>query len=212
MKQHIIRSGKTPALHLFFAGWGMDHRPFTCLANDQEDLMICYDYTDMTFDYSLLAGYGQIRLSAWSMGVWAAAVTFQNKAIIFRSRTAINGTHTPVHDTCGIPISIFEGTLHSLNEKNLERFNRRMCNSDKALITLFQSHAPQRSIESLQDELAAIGSLARNPPPVFDWDKIIAGENDLIFPLQNQLNAWSGKENRVILPIAHYTPFHSLHL
>lgn len=210
MKQHIISTGNSRSLHIFFAGWGMDEHPFSGWKTDQEDLMICYDYSDMSFDFSLLASYDTIHLTAWSMGVLAAATTFENTDIRFAKRIAINGTMNPVHDTKGIPCAVFEGTLQSLNPKNLERFNRRMCNSDKELIAFFSEHAPQRNIESLRVELAVIGNLATDKPPVFHWDKVIIGENDLIFPYNNQLNAWRKNENIVILPIAHYAQFDSI--
>ncbi|MGL4331212.1 MAG: DUF452 family protein [Bacteroidales bacterium] len=210
MIQHIIRQSNSRSLHIFFAGWGMDPHPFTALSAQEEDLMICYDYTDMTFDLSLLHTYDTIRLTAWSMGVRAAAVTFGNTDIRFTERTAVNGTMTPVHDTKGIPCAVFEGTLHSLSPKNLERFNRRMCNSDKELIAGFSAQAPQRDIESLREELAAIGNQAVNTTPDFQWDKVIIGENDLIFPFINQQNAWRENGNVVILPIAHYARFDSI--
>ena len=210
MKQYMIRNKKNRSLHIFFAGWGMDQHPFAGLSTEKEDLMICYDYSDMTFDFSLLSGYENIHLTAWSMGVRAAAATFENTDIRFSERIAINGTMNPVHDTNGIPCAVFEGTLQSLNPKNLERFNRRMCNSDKNLIAQFTAHAPQRDIESLREELAAIGIQASNTTPDFHWDKVIIGENDLIFPFINQQNAWSENGNVVILPIAHYAPFDSI--
>ncbi|MGL5319172.1 MAG: pimeloyl-ACP methyl esterase BioG family protein [Bacteroidales bacterium] len=210
MKHYIFRSENARSLHVIFAGWGMDEQIFTPMANNQEDLLICYDYTEMSFDTDLLNGYETIRLTAWSMGVWAAATTFGNQNIPFVKRTAINGTHTPVDDHRGIPVAIFEGTLHTLNERNLERFIRRMCNSDKDLISDFYAHHPKRDLESLREELNAIGSLAKAQTPVFHWDEVILGEQDLIFPFENQKNAWMDNGSTKSMPIAHYADFGSI--
>lgn len=207
MKQILINSEPANSLHIVFAGWGMDERPFENWKEANEDLMICFDYTDLCFDESKLREYKHIRLTAWSMGVWAAASVFCNKNYRFNHSTAINGTHTPVNNTKGIPVATFEATLASLNEKNRERFNRRMCNSDKDVMNAFYNIAPKRDIGSLQTELAAIGRNALVNVPEYEWDLVIIGENDLIFPFQNQVNAWEGHQHTVIRPIAHYADF-----
>lgn len=191
MKYYFIKQTDQPVLDLIFAGWGMDYHPF---ANEQtsNDLCICYDYTDLHLDTDLFTSYQAIRLISWSMGVWAAAQTFQHTSLPFTDKIAINGTLEPIHNERGIPETIFEGTLNNLSESGMDKFNRRMCGSKERLIH-FNAHAPQRDIHSLHSELASIYQQVRQAPlPVFQWTKIVVGKRDLIFPATNQIKAWSG--------------------
>lgn len=208
MKYHHIKHGRK-SLHIFFAGWGMDEKPFLRLDTGENDLLICYDYTVLDFDFSLLNDYEQIYLTAWSMGVWAAATLFESHRMSVAYAFAINGTHTPVNDLTGIPHSIFQGTLDSLSDKNLERFNRRMCGS-KEMLNLFHQYAPQRSVESLKSELKAIGDACKGQIPSFLWDKVILGERDLIFTHKNQLEAWKDVDNQVSIDEAHFFDFRQI--
>ena len=68
------------------------------------DLLICYDYQDLTLDFDFSA-YQQIRVVAWSMGVWVAERVLQG--ITLQSATAVNGTGLPCDDGFGIPYAIF---------------------------------------------------------------------------------------------------------
>ncbi|HAL52837.1 MAG TPA: hypothetical protein DCP78_11600 [Sphingobacterium sp.] len=66
-------------LLLFFAGWGMDEQPFLHYSPVGKDLIVAYSYTDLLLDESLLAGYREIEVFAWSMGVWAAATVLPER-------------------------------------------------------------------------------------------------------------------------------------
>ncbi len=69
MKHYFIQQKHLPRLTLFFAGWGMDECPFMDYCPENSDLLVCYDYHSLDFDFTLLQGYQEIRLIAWSMGV-----------------------------------------------------------------------------------------------------------------------------------------------
>ncbi|MGL5635570.1 MAG: DUF452 family protein [Bacteroidales bacterium] len=210
MKYHHIKH-ESKSLHIFFAGWGMDEKPFLGLDTDQEDLLICYDYSSLDFDYTILDEYDKIRLTAWSMGVWAAAKVFESFRERFNYTVAINGTHTPVNDLTGIPAVIFQGTLDSLSEKNLEKFNRRMCGS-KEMLDFYNLDAPQRSIESLKSELKAIGEACMDQTLSFLWDKIIMSKRDMIFTHENQLKAWKDTDNQVTVNEPHFFDFKQIYI
>lgn len=207
MKYYFIKKQSLSRLVLFFAGWGMDERPFSDCVPQDSDLLVCYDYRSLIFDFSLLRGYSEIRLVAWSMGVWAASRIFFGTAFPIRESIAVNGTLTPVDEACGIPQSIFEGTLKGLNERTLQKFRRRMCGSAEAL-DAFMQRAPQRSVDELREELQCIGEQARffSLFP-FVWDKVVIGANDLVFTATNQHNAWKKEKNTeiVVKDIPHYS-------
>lgn len=192
MKQYFIHKDDSPWLTLFFAGWGMDEHPFMDYRSRCCDLLVCYDYRSFDFDFSLLEGYRDIRLVAWSMGVWAASYLLQDKGNLpLSERIAVNGTLTPVDEEKGIPPHIFKGTLDGLNERNLQKFYRRMCGSREDT-NYFLERAPQRNIEDLREELRLIGERAvANPVPSFTWKVAVIGSEDLIFSAANQRRAWA---------------------
>ncbi len=191
MKQYFIHKENHPHLTLFFAGWGMDEHPFQDYSPRESDLLICYDYRSLHFDFSVLEGYHSIRLIAWSFGVWAAAHALQHApALPIAESIAVNGTLTPVHNTQGIPQAIFRGTLDGLNENTLHKFRRRICGGSEAL-KAFLKRSPQREVEELKEELRRMGEhVATLPVPAFEWRKAVIGKEDMIFPTANQRNAW----------------------
>lgn len=194
MQLDYIIHRDNPRLLLIMAGWGMDSRPFSGLEAAGYDIAVGWDYTDETFDTSLLADYREIVVFGWSMGVMEAARILVGRGLPITLSVAINGTETPVSNTVGIPVDIFNATLSSLSPENLSRFNRRMCGSRDRL-KQFELHAPQRDIVSLVEELRVIGQRAIKEPPVhFDWDVAIIGTTDNIFPPKSQHTAWEGRE------------------
>lgn len=205
MKQIFLHHTGQPRLLLFFAGWGADEHLFPYTPPAGYDLLLCYDYTDEAFDYSLLEPYTEIRLLAWSLGVWTAARTLSGHTDRLTQCLALNGTLHPIDDTRGIPSAIFEGTLVRFTKQNLYKFRRRMCGTAKELMT-FMDHCPQRTPESLRAELAALHHriLSHPEPQPFSWDHALIGAQDLIFPTTNQQNAWSDVPQLVLPGVAHY--------
>ena len=140
------------------------------------------------------------------MGVWAASqIMKQYPSLPLSQSIAINGTPYPIHETKGITPAIFEGTLQGLNEQSLQKFQRRMCGSTADYKT-FQTVAPQRSIEELKEELAAIQKQYLSlPPSDFAWQKAIIGKNDHIFLPDSQWLAWRNKVDSLeYTEAAHY--------
>lgn len=194
MKQHFIIKNNQKHLLLFFAGWGMNETPFLQIQPTDKDWMICYDYRSLEFDATILKEYSDITLIAWSMGVWAASrIMKQYPSLPVSQSIAVNGTLYPIHETKGIAPAIFEGTLQGLNKETLQKFQRRMCGST-AEYKAFQAVAPQRPVEELKEELAAIQEHYLSlPPSDFTWQKAIIGKNDRIFLPDSQWRAWINK-------------------
>ena len=189
MKHYFIQQNYLPRLTLFFAGWGMDECPFMDYCSGNSDLLVCYDYRSLDFDFTLLQGYQEIRLIAWSMGVWAASMVLQDMDLPICESVALNGTVTPVDDLKGISQQVFEGTLEGLNEVTLEKFIRRMCLKKENLET-FLLKRPQRAVEELQEELRRIGEQVKScAVPSFAWERAVIGKNDLIFTAGNPSNS-----------------------
>lgn len=188
---------------LFFAGWGMDEYPFMEYHPASHDFFICYDYHSLDFDESIFKSYTNIHVVAWSMGVWAASQVLKDIQLPITESIAVNGTPFPVHDTKGIPHSIFEGTLNGLNELTLRKFRRRMCGSQDSF-NRFLEKVPQRDIEDLKEELKIIGEKVRlSNDALSRWDKVYIGTSDKIFVTDNQLNAWQGY-NTCLIDQEHY--------
>ncbi|MDR0430324.1 MAG: DUF452 family protein [Tannerellaceae bacterium] len=200
-----IDSSRHPSqkLLLFFAGWGMDENPFAEYCNTDCDFMITYDYDSLSFDDTFLKSYNEIKIVAWSMGVWAASQLLQDKDFPVVESTAINGTIFPIDDKKGIPDKIFDATLNNLNENTLYKFQRRMCGSSDAL-KRFLDKPPTRGIDSLRKELTSIGKSALSPNASnFNWSKVYISNRDKIFPPENQLRAWEGA-NYTVIDEEHY--------
>ena len=67
MKQRFIKKEGNSTLLLFFAGWGSDENLFSGPVQEECDCLLCFDYKDLDFDYSLLEGYREIRVALRAM-------------------------------------------------------------------------------------------------------------------------------------------------
>ena len=94
-------------LIVYFAGWGtpLDAVAHLILPTNHNFIKFCYDYQDLKLDFDFSA-YQQIRVVAWSMGVWVAERVLQG--LTLQSATAVNGTGLPCDDSFGIPYAIFK--------------------------------------------------------------------------------------------------------
>ncbi|MGM9749277.1 MAG: pimeloyl-ACP methyl esterase BioG family protein [Candidatus Cryptobacteroides sp.] len=208
MKQEFLKKNGTKALLLLFGGWGSAPKLFRdSVEGCGRDCLFCYDYKDCSFDFSLLEGYEDIKLVAWSMGVWGAGQVFNGFARDYEDNkyiehqgfvgritdaVAIGGTPTPIDDLYGIPTAVFDATLDKMSPMVLYKFRRRMCGADLAI---FESRMPDRNVDDLREELAAIRNMvSEGCGSDFLWRRAYVCEEDLIFPTANQIRAWE-KEN-----------------
>lgn len=193
MNIDFLRRAQCPALELFFAGWGMDSRPFAWAADSPHtahcDFAVCYDYTDMTLDAAVLRPYSEVRVRAWSLGVYAASLVLPGLPCAVSHALAINGTLTPVDDSLGIPVDVYDATLENFSAESLERFNRRMCGAHRAV---FEARRPARGLDSLLAELRHIRECAAHAGRArfTGWNIAVLGKKDRIFPIANMRRAW----------------------
>lgn len=191
MKHQFLKRNGDNTLLLLFAGWGMDTRPFAGLADLPSDVAVAYDYSDRNFENLSIEGYDNLLVIAWSFGVFAASRWMQTSQVKPAVAIAINGTPLPVDDRKGIPHRIFNATLDNLSENSLLKFYARMCGSRQACDAFLQQR-PERSVESLREELEAIrDEAAATPAPENGWDKAYVALNDRIIPPDCQKCFWS---------------------
>lgn len=190
LSKYVSRHAKNRRLILIFTGWGMDWRPCRGLKADGYDIMVIWDYRELTYNWKPLLRYDEICLLAWSMGVFAASVTTHELLPRMTKRIAVNGTLTPVDDSQGIPEAIFRGTLAGLTPGSLRKFRRRMCTSAQEFAA-FAERKPKRPFEEVLDELQALDMHCTfHVPQINRWDLAVISRDDAIFPAANQLNAW----------------------
>ena len=213
MNIDFLRRSGSPTLELFFAGWGMDSRPFAWAADSPHtadcDFAVCYDYTDIQLDKvnqanAKLHGYSKVRVRAWSLGVYAASLVLPDMGCAISTAVAINGTLWPVDDELGIPHAVYDATAANLTAESLERFNRRMCGAHRAV---FEQRRPLRSVDSLRAELLHIRECAadRTRPQFTGWTQAVLSSRDKIFPIANMRRAWSATP-QLELDEPHYMP------
>lgn len=204
MKVEFIKQTNSEQLVLFFSGWATSPELLGDLNPKDKDLAIVYDYRDFDFDNSLLNSYKEIKLIAWSMGVFASSKILGNNSYNIISSTAFNGTNFPIDNSKGISESIFNSTLDTLNQRNLEKFQLRITGS-KIEYEKFKEKNRDREIEDLQNELREIKSqYIINPNEELIWDKAVIGKQDRIFLMENQINAFKDKTEIMIVEANHY--------
>lgn len=201
---HNTNGHSCKKLIMFFAGWGMDERPFLNLAEAEYDIIIISNYNNLnmqtTITDSLLNEYNEINIVAWSMGVWVAGYVLNSYlsdstdtgSIKLNSKPshciAINGTPIPISNEYGIPEAIFNGTIETLPQ-SIDKFNLRMCGS-RAVYSKFKAVEPNRTAEDKKSELIALKENFTICNPL-KWTKAVISADDRIFPPKNQLNYWS---------------------
>ncbi|MCL3778902.1 DUF452 family protein [Prolixibacteraceae bacterium JC049] len=200
----IERKNNNQHLLLVFNGWGMDEHAFPNHPN-MDMLIISEWHTHPVLPMDKIRQYEKVTLVAWSLGVWQAMNCNQLTPLKLEKAIAINGTGQPIHNEYGIPVSIFERTLQQLNQAGRDKFQMRMMGGVRAYKSLIEQ-LPLRTLENQRDELQYFWDEAQTSSSELMWTKAIIGQNDLIFPTQNQLNYWEGKAEIQTLDIPHY-PF-----
>ena len=199
MKQIFLKKENNDNLILFLSGWGSDENLFNRETLKKHDYMICFDYSNLDFNYDTIMKYKRVIVIGWSMGVWVANNILSKehaKKINIDLCIAINGTIYPIDNNKGIPTDIFKGTLDNFSENALARFRRRICGNTENLKE-FLSHSPYRNINSLKTELSALWNLVSfaDISESLKWNIAFIGMSDKIFPYYNQMSAWKEFES-----------------
>ena len=207
MKTYIRRREKNEQLVVVYGGWGTDENVFAPLCNDEFDFILFYDYSaDEALVLPEMKTYSRITVIGWSLGVWAAEYLAPKTGIKPDITIAVNGTPFPANDKFGIPLSMFEGILNNISERNMIKFYLQMF-GDKKTYRLNADRIPNRTIKSLHDELRWLyNRIMEQKEPGFRWDYAVTSEYDRVFQAKNQKAYWSTVETtkHIVLPLNHY--------
>jgi biotin synthesis protein BioG len=189
-----IQNNKSSSLILFFNGWGFDENCISHLQTLQYDVKLIQDYRIIEkISPSLLTGYDNVIVVAWSFGVWVADVTLQEVAQKINKAYAINGTINPVDDMTGIPKNIFSETLKTLSESSYVKFLERVMGS---ALNMKQNSAylPARKFSEQKNELECLAQyFCEFKSGCVLWDRALCGTSDRIFPFENLKHFWGDK-------------------
>ncbi len=207
MKHIFLHNNKHDKLILFFNGWSCDDKPFQNLSSQDSDVIMLYDYRDLTLPNEVLVAinsYSEVNVVAWSFGVWVAQLALYPIKDQLQQTIAINGTIFPVDKDFGIPAPIALGTLSGLSDKNLRKFHRRMF-SERDDWAMFETNYPERSFEEVKNELFLLLEHFKVQKLKDDfYHTAVVGTHDLIFSSVNQLNYWQGKAHIAQLEQGHF--------
>jgi len=204
--KYLYKSDKSKLI-LFMSGWACDEIPFTRIDSKEYDVLMCYDYRDLsnlTDILDELKHYQERHLIAWSLGVYVSSLLFKYHSDLFTSRIAINGSLTPISEEQGIPSAIFQGTIDGLNERGRDKFFMRMCGGRSGFAD-FTKHQPKRAVEDQKEELICLQNMILDRSITWDiFDKVLLSSRDMIFPFKNLEKAWENKSQKIVMDLPHF--------
>ncbi len=203
MQYHWIKKQNKPKLLIFFTGWSFDDKPFDFLDSREFDVIMFYDYNDLSLP-NVFEGYEEYYLVSWSMGVYTA---FLNKDCLPKTKLkiAINGTPYPVHNDYGIPEKLFLLTLKhaktGLEGKFYQNIFFKREEYEKYLL-----NPVRRSVENRENELKSLYENIRQNDLSYEkfYDLALVSKYDKIIPTQNQINFWRDNARYITLESGHF--------
>lgn len=195
--ESLVRDASDAAV-IFFAGWGMDARPFEniCLKKLGCDLLLAHSYHQnveeefRTFEQAA-ARYRQVAVVGWSFGVAVAWSLMERFPKVVTTFTALNGTPSPIHAVFGIDPRIMRLTIDRFGEAGRQAFYTNMCGGEREGFRV-----PKRSTEDLATELVYLQrrfegkAIVQDPPsPKFPVQAYVSRQ-DHIIPMKRQISAW----------------------
>ena len=224
MKHTWIKQSHSRRLILIFAGWSTGPEFYSTVERDGWDVLVCYDYSDLSFNEGMLADYDTVALFAWSLGVFAASHCMKHTKPAFA--VAISGSVFPCDDDYGIPKAIYRGTCDGLSERTLLKFRKRMLDSSslsgfslpqeddiehlKAQLRCVEEESGKIGIRASKDEEVGADKCSIRRVGHVVWSRVFIGQDDRIFPPKNLLNFWQtqlDKSKIVELEAGHYIDF-----
>ncbi|MCH5229485.1 MAG: DUF452 family protein [Muribaculaceae bacterium] len=211
-REYIIEKPGNRRLLIFFTGWSTDFRFISNITLSRGyDFICCWDYRKISWD-TLHKQYEEAIVIAWSFGVYVAELLLPtiSKEIPVTGSFAINGSVFPVDDEKGIPVKIFQGTLNTLDERNLRKFRIRISGGLENFKCRNSFLMTNLNIEQLIEELKVFVPSSPSSSQRWQWDFAFISENDKIFPPSNLIKAWADTPHLIIQDSEHADDFQKI--
>lgn len=197
---------------IFFTGWSTNSGILRDVyIPPGYDLLCCWDYRELSWQETE-KNYNEIVVIAWSFGVAAANILLPLIEVVgnVTGRYAINGSRIPIDDHIGIPKLIFEGTMNSLDVRNLQKFRIRIAGGIARYKHFEKCLESELSIEELREELIIFNERNFLTKDSSHWDYVFISENDKIFPASNLENSWKDTPFSILPREEHLPDFRKL--
>ena len=193
-------------LIIFLTGWGCDAGQFGFMKSENYDVLICYDYTDLNFDFDF-SKYDNFYLITFSAGVNIGCV-LKNRLPKFKKTVAINGNPLANNQYYGLRKEILE-VFAGVTPSNALDFRRQFLVYDDEEFRKFNATQSHRTFESCMQELLMINQCDSSNDQM-KYDVAVLSKDDKIFYFERQLEYWSDKSKCVILENTAHFPFFKL--
>ncbi len=203
MEKFFIDNGAKDLI-VFFAGWGCDNYQFANLKDSNYDVLILFDYVDLSLSFDF-AKYQNIEVLAYSAGGMIAAIITPQIANI-KTKIAINSNPYLFDKKLGVPPNILE-VFGSINADNYMDFRQEYMVLGKDELALYNQFSSQRTIENCEEEYLSLIDIYKENYQHLDivFDGAIFGDSDKIFDLKTQKDFYKNK--MIILPNARHHIF-----
>lgn len=191
-------------LIVFLTGWGCDDNQFRFMKSKDYDILICYDYSTLDFEFDF-SKYNEHYLISFSAGVCITSL-IKDRLPKFKKSIAINGNPLAYNEYYGLRkeiIDVFEGVTQS----NAMDFRREFLVYDDNELKLFNKNQSLRSFESCMEELIALKKYDNEHIELFKFDVAMLSQNDRIFYIDRQKEFWSKQAECIILDHCAHFPF-----
>lgn len=207
MQVDWIKKGESDKLIVMALGWGASVDVVVNLNFDGYDVVALCDYKKLDVNVkSLLEGYSEVNLIAWSFGVWASEQLLGEVA--FNKAIALGGTPKPIDRRFGIAPRIFDLTLIGIQNDGVAQFVVRMCGRH---LKKYLGNFSKRSLDDCKEELTILDKVGRvEYVPKVRWSCFVGMGADLVFPCSSVRNYASenGFKFELLEGVPHY-PFYN---
>ena len=205
MQTKLIKNN-SKNLIIFLTGWGCDADQFSFMKSEKYDILICYDYTNLNFDFDF-SKYNEFYLISFSAGVNIGCV-LKNKLPKYKKTVAINGNPLANNQYYGLRKEILD-VFAGVTPSNALDFRRKFLVYDDEEFRKFNSTQSHRTFESCMQELLVINQCNSSNEPV-EFNIAILSKDDKIFYYERQLEYWSDKSRCITLENCAHFPFFRL--
>lgn len=199
---YLINRG-SERLILFFNGWGADDNIVSHLESMEFDIYTVSSHQNRE-EVVLDKVYSEIHIVGWSLGVavayeWYTKIKTKAKLTV-TSFTAINGTLSPIDDTLGLPVDIYDKTIEGWSSRTRDKFNMRMFGGVRAYKKRVEdSTLPKRELEEQLEELIYLKEyFADIKISANRYIRAYIGDSDMIIPTKNLNNFWGEDSPNIV--------------